>query len=227
MSVGTIGVNDSESSETKIAKEKVFWAKMNDPIAAFSARNNILRRYLCRAAKLADKKFTNESVVLDYGCGIGRAYEALKPFNIKYSGVEIVEGYVKQLQDAGLNVSLITTQQTTFPDKTFDFAVCISIITHTTVEQTKEIISELGRTLKDNGVILITTKDERVSYDIGAHIEELSNKWFHQILWDRGLVEVGTVTIKDGPQYHQILHVVVKDGGDKIYDDSRYGAEYD
>ena len=166
-------------------------------------------------------------VVLDYGCGIGRAYEALKSFNIQYYGVEIVEVYVKQLQDVGLNVSLITTQQTIFPDKMFDVAICISIITHTTVEQTKEILSELNRVLKDDGVILITTKDERPSFDIGAHIEELSNKWFHQILWDRGLVEVGTVTIKDGPQYHQIMHVVVKDGGDKIYDDSKYGVEYD
>ena len=96
--------------------------------------------------------------ILDFGCGIGRAFEALSP-SCKYVGVDISKGLLDIFKSSHPELSLILLKEQSipFPDDSFNLIICYSVLTHIPMgEQCSFIMSELYRTLKNNGVLLVS-----------------------------------------------------------------------
>lgn len=106
--------------------------------------------------------------VLDLGCGTGRILNYLK--NKDVIGVDINHDYC---EIAGKNntVKLIDVYHpeynpdgtieckvgyTNLEDESFDRSICIAVLNHQYIKEAKEIIKELLRVTKKNGLILIS-----------------------------------------------------------------------
>ncbi|CDG64451.1 MAG: hypothetical protein PWQ15_1353 [Methanobacterium sp.] len=115
------------------------------------------------------KHTTREMSILDIGCGYGRTLNKLheEGYNnltgVDFSRKMIERGlklhpYLNLLKNKGDNLP--------FPDKSFDAALLVGVLTSNIHNQKQEnIISEITRVLKDNGILYISdfllNSDER------------------------------------------------------------------
>jgi ubiquinone/menaquinone biosynthesis C-methylase UbiE len=107
--------------------------------------------------------FTKDSVVLDWGCGIGRlAKPIIEQFNCKVVGVDFQPNmlkYAKEYVDHS-NFTAITNEEFfQLPDNYFTVGIFVWALQHCT--NTKPIISNIQRTLKDNSKLCIFDSTSR------------------------------------------------------------------
>ena len=111
--------------------------------------------------KLLKKNLDSEnSKILDIGCGIGGIHHFFEKDNISLTGIDISD---KFLQVAGkrfpknqyLAYGGDDGKKIPFPDKTFDFIFTINVLHHVPVNYRKDFMLESYRVLKFQGKMLV------------------------------------------------------------------------
>jgi SAM-dependent methyltransferase len=106
-----------------------------------------------------DFEFTEKTKVLDFACGTGRFYNLVKNYNCEYYGLDISFPYLTEFSkilDRGILVYAKGIDKFPFPDNFFDFTYAGSIFTHLSKTQQKFYFEELKRTLKVDGILVVT-----------------------------------------------------------------------
>ena len=97
--------------------------------------------------------------VLDLGCGAGRFYEFLKDKNIKYTGLDNSEKFIKiaRAKYPQLQFLLGDALNLPFPNNYFDKVYSIALLHHIPSRQARlKIIYETKRVLKPDGFLILT-----------------------------------------------------------------------
>ena len=123
--------------------------------------------------------------VIDLGVGLPSQYDwyrfvvsHLKP--VFYAGIDADGRILSELiTEANYEIKRMSMEQLEYPDKSFDFAYCISTFEHITYELFMKSIQEAHRVLTDGGRLLITLdeewdKNEPMTYDNGWNTLEQS-----------------------------------------------------
>ena len=97
--------------------------------------------------------------ILDYGCGYGRTLRQLRKAHFpNLYGVDFSEEMIKRakLDDTNIQFSVVEDKKLAFPDNFFDSVLLFAVLTcvHSNEEQ-QEILDEIKRVLKPNGVLYI------------------------------------------------------------------------
>ena len=99
-----------------------------------------------------------DSILLDYGCGVGPTIDRILNFNPKkIIGIDISDVSIskakKKFKDIDAKVELLVDncESTKFKKNSFDIVYGLGILHHL---QTNKCISEISRVLKHNGVLL-------------------------------------------------------------------------
>lgn len=113
--------------------------------------------------------------ILDLGCGAGRilAYLAQKGFEMY--GIDISEEGIKKAKQRLAQMKLYAnlrvhsmTERLPYPDNFFNAVISTRTIHHAKIEEIREIIKEIERVVKPQGLIFITVRKsnlrKRISY---------------------------------------------------------------
>lgn len=156
---------------------------------------NIERKELYEFAgkMLSSHKSTS---VLDVACGNGEGTNVLGKIlgAPKIAGVDLVPELIEygkeNFGNSRVSFSAANALQLPFSDQSFDGLVCSHAIEHFNESDQKQLLRELRRVLKDNGMLVIATPDRDVWNLQGIagvqedHIRELDQKEFWSILKD-------------------------------------------
>lgn len=115
-------------------------------------------------------QYTVDKVVLDAGCGAGQGTTYLAQKEARYViGVDIsyeavAYAYHRYVEGDGvLNLSFgrVNANQLGFCDKVFDWVTSIEVIEH--LQERENYLAEIRRVLKDDGGLVLSTPNKRVS----------------------------------------------------------------
>lgn len=110
--------------------------------------------------------------VLDFACGIGRFYNSLTQYPIIYIGVDISYNYLEIAYNRYPDILVFPIDENLpFLNNFFDFALSISLHTHTTFEQDKQIIQKIKQVLKPGGIFVCSFYDASNKFEEGIKIE--------------------------------------------------------
>ncbi len=105
------------------------------------------------------KWVNNGEKILDYGCGNGIFYEAIKDRQIDYLGMDTAEGLIniaKERFPKG-NFETVMPFHISKSDKAFDKVFCLSVIHHIpTFELRKKFLLEIKNVIKNSGKLILT-----------------------------------------------------------------------
>lgn len=124
---------------------------------------------------------TNEPVILDWGCGVGRITRHIKEQcpSAKIYACDIDEHKINwnKAHYPEIDFSLISySPPTHFTTAQFDLIYGISVFTHIDMPSQDSWLKELNRILKPNGVLLITTQGEFYRNKLTATQNKLLDK---------------------------------------------------
>jgi len=116
--------------------------------------------------KIEELRGAEKGKILDVGCAMGMFLEIARKRGWEVFGVEISEyagGYARK--QFGLNVCCKELPEANFPDNYFDIITMWDTIDHS--EHPSELLFEVNRILKDNGLlVLATTVEDSLLYRI-------------------------------------------------------------
>lgn len=125
------------------------------------------------------KKRSKDMRLLDLGCGAGRHTVYMAKQGFEAHGIDISETGLslakERLKRQNLDVYLLKCDMKMLPyiGFCFDAVVCFSAIYHQRLKGIKDTISEIQRTLKKNGLLLVNFLSKRTYiYGKGAKVEE-------------------------------------------------------
>ena len=109
-------------------------------------------------------KISNNSKVLDIGCGDGRNIKTILNKTIQICGIDndnIAINDAKQNFSANNNVKIIKAEANSLPfeDKTFDAIIFFDLLQNLDFQK-QEVLTEAKRVMKDNGIIILCTYSE-------------------------------------------------------------------
>jgi 2-polyprenyl-3-methyl-5-hydroxy-6-metoxy-1,4-benzoquinol methylase len=146
------------------------WAKTDPLFAILSDPNKLggkwdIKEFMAHtpeldsALEVAEKYglFGGRAQALDFGCGVGRITQALADHFDKVVGIDISEAMIAQantLNRHGDRVRYVSGALGQFPDGTFDFAWTIYVIQHIPKSMQGNILRELVRVLKPDGLLM-------------------------------------------------------------------------
>lgn len=128
----------------------------NHPNRLFRYIENKRIRVLLNFAEI-----NSENEVLEVGCGAGHIIERMESGII--TGIDISEIQIKRAKKRlGNKAELICApgEAIPFPDKHFDRIICTEVFEH--VLEPGALLSEMHRTLKNNGIISVSVPNERL-----------------------------------------------------------------
>lgn len=129
--------------------------------------------------------------LLEIGCGFGRGVEVLTQACDNYTGIDKIEGLVKELQSKFPKAKFIATNIPplhNIKDNSFDWIVSFQVIEH--IKDDHAYLKEIQRVLKPGGKAIITTPNKKFTltrnpWHIREYtVEELStlcNKYFSHV----------------------------------------------
>ncbi len=138
--------------------------------------------------KLAEMFCVNKTV-LDIACGEGYGTNLLSNFAEKIAGVDIDNQTIVEAKSKYTSKNIEFAQGDTsnipFPDSAFDVVVSFETIEHH--DKHDEMIKEIKRVLKPDGVFIISTPDKHVYTDLKGvvnkfHVKELYKKEFVDLI---------------------------------------------
>jgi ubiquinone/menaquinone biosynthesis C-methylase UbiE len=150
--------------------------------------------------------------LLDFGCGIGRIYDALQP-QCQYTGVDISSHFLKIFQESIPSVHLIHINNPILPleDNYFDIITCYSVFTHIpSGPQCEQTLSELYRVLKPKGILLISVFLDIIAAPTTNWIVYTTDYWTNVISSQCLSEHRITLCYECGPDIHQYLYTLVK-----------------
>lgn len=114
--------------------------------------------------ELAHFQWNSDKLILDAGCGNGNVVEKLLSMGMKsIHGVDFSEDRIKQAQERFSSINEVlfynySLEKTDFASNTYDIIICRYIYEH--IPNPINIIKELNRILKPNGLIYIINFDD-------------------------------------------------------------------
>jgi len=106
------------------------------------------------------KVFKKEKVkkILDLGCGSGRNCRFLSSKGFAVVGMDISKAAIKQARNEGGEIEYLVADMKKIPFLTdsFDALVSTQTIFHDRLQEIKQTINEIGRVVKNKGLIFIT-----------------------------------------------------------------------
>ena len=132
--------------------------------------------------------------VLDIACGEGYGSNLLVPYASSVTGVDIDEKTISYAQQkySSTNLKFIKASvlNLPFPDKSFDVIISFETIEH--ISEHEEMIAEISRVLKQDGMLIISTPNKKVYSANSAkpnpyHKKELDKETFANLLKSRVL----------------------------------------
>lgn len=120
------------------------------------------RAYFWPDAKFLLNYIKEGDLVLDLGCGNGRAFRQIKERGAEYIGVDFSEELIKEAKfihtEADFRVG--NALQLPFVDEFFDKIYCFAVLHHIPSKQLrKEFMEEAQRVLKPGGSLILTVWD--------------------------------------------------------------------
>ena len=114
---------------------------------------------------------SNNKVVLDAGCGTGKYLEVLEKNSKEYIGIDLSNEQIKKakLKSLKSNSKFICSNLSNIPlnDKSVDLIVsCWVLGTITDIEERNNVLKELKRVLKSDGIILLVENDLNSEFEI-------------------------------------------------------------
>lgn len=110
---------------------------------------------------LKQKLDKSEKSLLDVGCGGGLLAEELALMGFDVTGIDLSEKLIKVARthalQSGLNVNYLIGDgdKLPFDDETFEVVACCDVLDH--IEKWDEVIGEVARILKPNGIFIYDT----------------------------------------------------------------------
>jgi len=115
------------------------------------------------------------SKILDLGCGGGWEYLGK---NYETTGVDISEEAVEQAKKIYPNALVADLKELPFPDNTFDSVISLDIFGHILKENKDQVLSEIKRVLKPNGITVHYIETTRENNDLQKMFPDLYYKYF-------------------------------------------------
>jgi O-antigen biosynthesis protein len=156
--------------------------------------------------------------VLDVACGEGYGSAMLAQVALSVSGVDVSPVAVEHARGSYFeqhkNLSFTCASATSLPFETGTFDVVISFETLEHLREQEEMLTEIKRVLRPEGVLVISTP-ERETYrefdggDNEFHVKELSKQEFEELverffkhtkLWGQRIASVGWIQAEHGQQ---------------------------
>jgi SAM-dependent methyltransferase len=150
--------------------------------------------------------------VLDYGCGMGHAYQRLLASHCTYSGADVSSVALEDAASKGYPTYKISMESGTVGSESacFDGATCVEVFEH--LQDPLAAAKELFRVLQPGGVLVATVpnfgyhpwrlmallraevpsepEDKRLNRHNGVHIRYFCTRTFKRLLSDAGFEKV-------------------------------------
>ena len=133
--------------------------------------------------------FCSNKVVLDIACGEGYGTNLLSKFANKISGVDIDKNTIDEakLKYKSENIEFKQGDTSNIPYESASFDVVVSFETIEHHNKHHEMLKELKRVLKPDGILIISTPDKHIYTDLKGtinkfHIQELYKKEFVELI---------------------------------------------
>ncbi|HNW96357.1 MAG TPA: class I SAM-dependent methyltransferase [Candidatus Paceibacterota bacterium] len=120
------------------------------------------RTYFWPDAKFLLDYIKEDDLVLDLGCGNGRAFREIKERGAQYIGVDFSEELIKEAKDihSEADFRVANALQLPFADDYFDKIYCFAVLHHIPSKQLRqEFMEEAQRVLKPGGLLILTVWD--------------------------------------------------------------------
>lgn len=146
-----------------------------------------LHRYNAVSALVKDK------VILDAACGTGYGSHLLSKYAKKVTGIDLSEDAIEYAKERYSNPNLeyknMSITDIELPDNSLDAIVSFETIEHVTAECQVGFLEEVSRTLKKDGMFIVSTPNDQLlrdisfgSYENEFHLCELSESEFVELL---------------------------------------------
>ena len=130
-----------------------------------------------KAVRQFVNNITEDSLVLDAGCGNGKNMLYMQTRDIKVIGIDFCDKLLNICKEKQLNVKYADVRNIPFENNTFDYVISIAVIHHLSIESNRRnAINEMLRVCKPNGKILVSVwaleqdKDSRFKFTLGDNI---------------------------------------------------------
>ena len=146
---------------------------------------------------LSKTKKKKKGSYLDVGCATGHFVQVFKDKGWDATGIDVSEYSTRfAREERGLNVLTGDVAKANLPKNHYDLITLLNVVEH--LPNPREVLKELGRVLKKNGVLVITTpnagsavakirKDKWWGYDDEGHIHFFSLRTLDQLLDELGM----------------------------------------
>ena len=121
---------------------------------------------------------------LDIGCGQG---EFIANDCNLISGIDLNERVVRQLQEKNFNVKFASATKIPYNNNEFEAVHCKNIIEHLFPEEARNMISEISRVLKNDGVLVLQTPSEHVVWSTFGHVKPYTPTAVRKLFRDKSL----------------------------------------
>jgi 2-polyprenyl-3-methyl-5-hydroxy-6-metoxy-1,4-benzoquinol methylase len=140
-----------------------------------------------------------ELSVLDFGCGPGYIWDHLQSLGArwKYTGIDFSADAVSQLERKAITSARfvgahhITRLPTFLPPGSFDAILLFEVLEHLSDTYLEETVEEVGRLLKDGGVLVVSTPNEERLSDAEKYCPEcgaIFHEWQHVRSWSLSML---------------------------------------
>jgi len=151
-----------------VTDEKDFWnkkansAKWQDYILPGRTPKEFESEGALQALEFSNLIHEN-SIVIDYGCGIGRVTRYLKLWCYKAIGLDLCDTYIEKARLRNIGISdleFYTLREFEHETKVANFIVCIMVMQHNSAKNRKLIIDHIYKLLNTSGTALISFPKE-------------------------------------------------------------------
>lgn len=147
--------------------------KFNDEAPRYDNRykgfNSTAHSFNMRRQRVFELVGNKKGKVLDIGCGSGVMVDGFKKKDYEFYGVDLAQDMVDKCREKYSNLdnvyfSVGKAEEVDFPDGTFDVVVCMGVVEY--LEDDFDVLKEIHRVLKPEGVAIITLPNKKCPYRI-------------------------------------------------------------